>query len=245
MQHGVGWKSAIAGGKPLAGFSHGAAGIAWALLQLAALTHEQDYRTAALDALEYERSLFSQEFQNWPDLRELETPGTSSENNTPRFIVAWCHGAPGVGLGRLASLSYFDDASMRAEIHAAVNTTLARGFGLNHSLCHGDFGNVELLLKLSEVLPEPSWDEHLRQTTNSIVDSINRNGWICGVPSRVESPGLMTGLAGMGYELLRLAEPDRVPSVLLLEPIKGSRPTGRGSSPFTPSAQSRPVGHRS
>ena len=35
---------------------------------------------------------------------------------------------------------------------------------------------------------------------------------------RVESPGLMTGLAGIGYGLLRLAEPTRMPSVLVLEP---------------------------
>jgi lantibiotic modifying enzyme len=28
----------------------------------------------------------------------------------------------------------------------------------------------------------------------------------------------MAGLAGIGYELLRLAEPDKVPSVLLIAP---------------------------
>ena len=31
------------------------------------------------------------------------------------------------------------------------------------------------------------------------LESIRRNGWICGVPSGVETPGLMTGLAGIGY----------------------------------------------
>lgn len=38
-----------------------------------------------------------------------------------------------------------------------------------------------------------------------------------GVPFNVETPGLMTGLAGIGYGLLRLADPQNVPSVLLLE----------------------------
>lgn len=33
----------------------------------------------------------------------------------------------------------------------------------------------------------------------------------------VESPGLLTGLAGIGYGLLRLAAPSAVPSVLLME----------------------------
>ena len=51
-----------------------------------------------------------------------------------------------------------------------------------------------------------------------ILEEIDREGWLCGVPLGVESPGLMTGLAGIGYGLLRLAEPTRVPSVLVLEP---------------------------
>jgi lantibiotic modifying enzyme len=54
--------------------------------------------------------------------------------------------------------------------------------------------------------------------TAIIFESINRLGWLCGNPVKVESPGLMTGLAGIGFELLRLAEPLRVPSVLVLAP---------------------------
>jgi lantibiotic modifying enzyme len=34
----------------------------------------------------------------------------------------------------------------------------------------------------------------------------------------LEAPGLMTGITGIGYQLLRLAEPARVPSVLTLAP---------------------------
>jgi lantibiotic modifying enzyme len=34
----------------------------------------------------------------------------------------------------------------------------------------------------------------------------------------VETPDLMVGLAGIGYELLRLAEPSVVPALLTLEP---------------------------
>jgi len=39
-------------------------------------------------------------------------------------------------------------------------------------------------------------------------------------PQAVEIPGLIAGLAGIGYELLRLAEP--VPSVLALAPPHNS-----------------------
>jgi hypothetical protein len=32
---------------------------------------------------------------------------------------------------------------------------------------------------------------------------------------KVKVPGLMTGMAGIGYQLLRLAQPDGIPSILL------------------------------
>ena len=57
MEHGLGWVTPIAP-RPLAGFSHGAAGIAWALLDLAAETGEERFHEAALGAVAYERSLF-------------------------------------------------------------------------------------------------------------------------------------------------------------------------------------------
>ena len=97
-------------------------------------------------------------------------------------------------------------------------TTLIQGFGLNHCLCHGDLGNLELLLQASLTLDEPKWRSQVNRLAAIILESINQHGWLCGVPLAVETPGLMTGLAGIGKELLRLAEPTRIPSVLTLAP---------------------------
>jgi lantibiotic modifying enzyme len=58
-----------------------------------------------------------------------------------------------------------------------------------------------------------------------ILDRIEREGSRCGNPLAVEAPGLMTGLAGIGYGLLRCAEPACVPSVLCLAPPTAPRPT--------------------
>jgi lantibiotic modifying enzyme len=133
-------------------------------------------------------------------------------------MTPWCHGAPGIGLARLCSLRHLDDEAIRAEIDTALQTTLAKGFGGNHSLCHGDLGNLELLLQASQVLAEPQWHAQVDRIAAIILESISRDGWLCGTPLGVESPGLMTGLAGIGYGLLRLAEPTRVPCVLVLAP---------------------------
>ncbi len=57
-----------------------------------------------------------------------------------------------------------------------------------------------------------------RTGEGAAADSVDEHGWLCGVAWGVETPGLMTGLAGIGYGLLRLAAPEEVPSLLVLEP---------------------------
>jgi lantibiotic modifying enzyme len=118
---------------------------------------------------------------------------------------------------------------VRREITQAVETTLASGFGDNHSLCHGDLGNLDFILQASEVLNNDKWRAAVQHMTARVLDDVERNGWKCGIVKPVETPGLMTGLAGIGYGMLRLAEPNVTPSVLTLSPptfckwIKSSR----------------------
>jgi lantibiotic modifying enzyme len=218
MSHGIAWVTPVPAAQPLTGFLHGAAGIAWALLELAVVTGEERFRAAASAARAYERSLFSAEAGNWPDLRQLGPLVRRQNCDDFRFPVAWCHGATGIGLARLRAMRHCHDPRLRAEVHAALQATVNRGSSGNHSLCHGDLGSAELLLQASAALPDPRWRTEVGRHAHAIVESIDRAGWRCGTPGGVESPGLMTGLAGIGYGLLRLADPARVPSVLLLEP---------------------------
>lgn len=213
--HGVGWTIAEQG-RPLAGFAHGAAGFAWALLKLAALTRSERFHTTALAAIAHERSLYSPHERNWRDLRD----GTMNEAS---FMTAWCSGAPGIGLARLSTLGQLDDPEVRREIDAAVQTTLDHGFGVSQSLCHGDLGNLEVLLQAGLVLSHEPWHAKAYQLAQPIVERIGRSEYRCGTPLGVDSPGLMTGLAGIGYGLLRLAEPERVPALLTLEPPTANR----------------------
>ncbi len=208
-EQGIGWMCGGTAASPLTGFAHGNAGIAYALLELAQMTGEPRFEKTALRALDYERSIFSPERGNWPDLRSNATAG---------FAASWCHGAPGIGLSRLCSLRHINDPLLDGEINVALSTTAAQGFGGNHTLCHGDLGNADILLQAAETLRRPDWRVAANQAVAAVVHSIRENGWICGNPLGVESPGLMTGLAGIGYAFLRFADPARIPSVLSLEP---------------------------
>ncbi|GIH94324.1 type 2 lanthipeptide synthetase LanM family protein [Planobispora siamensis] len=209
------WPNPPLGPEPLTGFSHGTAGIAWALAELAELSGLERFRTTAYEALSYERERFDAGLANWPDLRTWGDPGADR-----RPMVAWCHGAAGIGLGRLAMLSHCREpdraAGLRAEALIAAVTASAQGFGQSHSLCHGDLGNLELLTRAADTLGEPELSARAAVAATRVLDAVERGHRQCGLPIGVESPGLMTGLAGIGYGLLRLAEPS-VPSVLLLE----------------------------
>lgn len=218
MPQGFGWRT-IPGCKPLTGFSHGAAGIAWALLELAALTGAERFHSAAVGAIAYERSLFSEKAKNWPDLR-------FERDRTLFFSLGWSHGAPGIGFGRLHSLPHFQDGEILAEIEAARESAIARGFGGNHSLCNGDLGNLEFLNCDRQML-DNSLGLNINHIATNVLESIRQYGWICDVPQRVENLGLMTGIAGIGYGFLRLAAADIVPSVLAIAPPFPSR----GSAP--------------
>lgn len=220
MPRGIAW-TALQGEPPLGGLSHGTAGFALSMLHLSARSGEARFRRCALSALEYDRSLFRPDLGNWVDLRALPArkgvPG-DHEGSAPVSTVAWCHGAPGIGLARLGALDHLDDAYVRYEIDAALNATKQYGFAMNHSLCHGALGNIELLLTAAQLLGRPEDYAGLERATAAVVAGIEANGFVTGVPLGVETPGFMTGLAGIGYELLRLAAPRKVPPALLLAP---------------------------
>jgi type 2 lantibiotic biosynthesis protein LanM len=211
QEQGIGWVTPLAP-EPLAGFAHGSAGIAWALAELATTTGEERFLSAARQAIDHERTLFSAE-SGWPGLGSTDQQHAASGS-----MIAWCYGAAGIGLSRLQMLRHVDDPRLRDELAIALKLTLAQGFGGNHSLCHGDLGNLELLLQASASLDDPALHTALSRISTAILADIEQHGWRCGVPLPVETPTLMTGIAGIGYQLLRLAATDRVPALLTLAP---------------------------
>jgi lantibiotic modifying enzyme len=208
----------------LTGYSHGAAGVALALLELWAATGEARYRAAAEEGFRYEARCYSPEHGNWPDFRIFGDPAAAAA--TPvSHAVAWCHGAPGIGLSRLRAWQLTGDPVRLDEARAALSTTAraldlaAAGSGFGCSLCHGDAGNAELPLMAARLLDDADSAERAARVGRAGIDRYLAPGvpWPCGVPGGGETPGLMLGLAGIGWFYLRLYDP-AVPSVLLVEP---------------------------
>lgn len=231
---GYSWRSvASPKNRNLTGFSHGTAGIGYALLELFQATGESEYRHAAQQAFEYERHWFDVDQGNWPDFREVPAKTKRSKHNQS-FAMAWCHGAPGIALARLRAYQILNDETCKAEAVIAVQTTrtmietaLQSGTG-NYSLCHGLAGNAETLLYASQVL-NGEWAD-----ASALAAEVGKLGvdayaaakqpWPCGTYCG-ETPGLMLGLAGIGFFYLRLYDPTTSPALLgIQQDVNGAEP---------------------
>ncbi|WP_133904596.1 type 2 lanthipeptide synthetase LanM family protein [Actinophytocola oryzae] len=123
----------------------------------------------------------------------------------------WCEG--GAGLALAASC-------VPGQASAADVTALADGPPCRDlSLCHGELGVLEVLATLAEAGPRhgPA-TRALSRRTGQVLELLRRAGPVCGTPGRIPTPSLLTGCAGIGHGMLRLATPREVPSVLLLQP---------------------------
>ena len=176
--NGWAWPNAKFGRRPLVGFSHGAAGIAYALTELATQSQREIYYDLALEGMAYERSVFDVGVENSPDFREVDASETAGQWSP----VSWCNGAAGIGLGRLNMLEHFDDAAIRAEIEAGVSATLAWGLGDNQSLCHGALGNLEFLFQAGEKLARPDILISANHLRLSLLRDVATKRWKCGLP---------------------------------------------------------------
>jgi lantibiotic modifying enzyme len=104
-----------------------------------------------------------------------------------------------------------------ADFDLALGSVLATGPMANHSLCHGELGNLELLTAAA-ALGNREAAAHRTRRAATVLAEVARGGARCGTPGAVAAPGLLTGYAGIGHGLLRLAAPERVPVLLLLDP---------------------------
>jgi len=207
-----GWPTPIAS-RPLTGFSHGAGGIAYALLRLGRASGEQAFVAAARRGIAYEDSIYCEQQGNWPDYRDGGAAAAALA-----FATTWCHGAPGIGLARLGGLAGLDTASVRLDIDRAIATTRACALDGPDHLCCGNFGRIELLLEGSRRLGRPDLMVAARRAAAWAVRRAGRTGdYHLHTPMMpgVCAPSLFQGTAGIGYQLLRLSRPDLLPSVLL------------------------------
>ena len=123
----------------------------------------------------------------------------------------WCSGASGRLLARACLPAAAEGLDEEARILAG------RPVLEDLSFCHGEAGIADVLSVLSAATQSRAAYRAQRHRAGLLLDVANRYASVCGTPGGVSTPGLLNGLAGVGYELLRLGFADRVPSALLLQ----------------------------
>jgi len=180
-----------------AGFSHGATGIGAALCALSDKCNNDRFGELGLRAIE----------QGFKSI---------GEDQEGKRNVSWCHGSAGVGSAMLvAAKSGYEIRTI--EFNRCVQEVVD-GFGQNHCMCHGDFGSIDFLIEATRRVPDNGIVESVEALGHGLINSFKEGNILTGVPRGIETPGLMVGLSGVGYGLLRLLAPERVPSFLMLNP---------------------------
>ena len=222
---GISWDARINGientSQNLTGFAHGTAGVGWSLLELYNITHDEQFLHGGNDAFAYETSCFDDQIKSWPDFRVFDT--SSSSDDEPNYAVAWCHGAPGIGLSRLRAYSLFNDDSYFEALDQSLSFTsdyLTNNMDVlsDFSLCHGLSGISDILIDASALLNDQKLLDHARQVGQyGISNYASDNSWPCGILQGI-TPNFMLGTAGIGYFYLRLYDSQKNESMLLLKP---------------------------
>lgn len=129
---------------------------------------------------------------------------------------SWCRGEAGILLGQSAVAR--EDWRAGA-LRACASVTISASPG-GDSCCCGRSGALELLLRTAD-LAEGGERERLRAharaeaLTMTIEARADRGYQLLGRdPAPMLVPGFFRGVAGVGYELLRAAHPERLPSIL-------------------------------
>lgn len=197
-------------GRPLNGMAHGAAGYAYSLAALSHATGAQEFAGAATECIAFEQSTFDAERGGWADLRSPPGPGRPCK---------WCYGAPGIGLARMAMLTFagMPLSSVAPDIDRALAGVENGWPAATDTLCCGTPGSIEFLSEAADLLDRRDLGELAERRLLAVVQAARTGGdyrWSSGTGRF--NLGLFRGIAGIGYTLLRSVDRS-LPNVLIWE----------------------------
>jgi type 2 lantibiotic biosynthesis protein LanM len=193
-----------------AGFAHGRAGIGFALSHWAETTGDHDgFRATAIELLRFD----------WKAIDKRHSESTQFNRGDGRSAphLGWCRGRLGPALAALqvAPTAMIIRSGEDYRFRRIADEIIGLGVDGPLCMCHGALGHMEFLAAaaehgvVSDLSSAATWRRRL-------LARLNGGDWVADEGHRLESPGLMLGLAGTGYSLLRVAQPQRTPSVLTL-----------------------------
>jgi lantibiotic modifying enzyme len=191
---------------PVSGAGHGQSGVSAALYSAGKRLNRDDFCQLAADGLRFERRIYSESLSAWPDLRKAR--------RSTNYMTGYCSGAPGIGLNALHA--GYEHADWMIE--HAIESVREEPLQYKDYLCCGNSAAVEFLLEAGRIMNRPDLVQEANARMTMVIARAENDGHYHCVSrslTNVYSPSLFYGTAGIGYEILRLAYPDRFEPVLL------------------------------
>jgi type 2 lantibiotic biosynthesis protein LanM len=186
-----------------AGFAHGGAGIGFALARLAQVDGDAPALKRAL-------ALIESDIATSASVRSGAIE--PAHDHDGRAMIAWCRGGVGASLA-LLRLGLLRTPETQALVAAAAD---AEGAAL--CPCHGALGLLEFLDAARGLRVDGASVAYASLRAETL-DRMFAGEACADHYHRIETPGMMKGLAGTGWALLRMLDPARFPSALTLEPL--------------------------
>ena len=188
--------------RPISGGGHGLAGIAQALYAASTTLGDEKYAHAAEDAIAFELQAYNEKYHTWSDLRSYPPVG---------YMHGYCSGAPGIGimLERIRQSGH-DSEDIRKCADLAEKSVDGLPLNLRDHLCCGNSAVVEYYMtvghydKVGRVLAAMQ-HRSVEEGDYRYLGYNYHNG---------VTPSLFYGAAGIGYEMLRYACPEKIISVI-------------------------------
>ena len=201
------WPLAHAG--PLSGMSHGSIGISFALERLYRATGDEEFRAAVRSARPYER-------MHRKSAREARGHrlGVMVKSHS-NLDTSWCHGVAGLGL---ALIQGAEDEQDENDLSASLVDAMGSPLQQVDTLCCGDLGVIEFLFSSGRKLGRRHLCEDALGRCAQVLARREKSGHFLFGHALTFLPSFFQGAAGIGYQLLRMAEPGVLPSVLTLDP---------------------------
>jgi len=197
---GVAWPDST--GRFQTGFAHGSAGVAYALVRYVAAGGSPSVKNLVAAAWDFEDALYDPDSRTWRKY---------ADSDSTDYGYSWCHGAPGILLGRYghprcAWLDALLAGRPPLTVLAAQHQTLDQ-------VCCGHTGRALIAADLSAL--HPTQAAHLcsvqRAEYQMLLDSWQMHhafSLLPGLPRAVAHLGLMQGTSGIALGLLALNRPD-------------------------------------
>jgi hypothetical protein len=223
--------------KGLSGFSHGVAGVFFALLELGNYLNNRTILNLAEQAYQYEKNLFDEERINWKDNRigifsddlkdELNSSYFKKDYSlfcNPNYVYGWCHGSPGIALTRLRAFEILNHPDYKKEFDAVINTLIndenITSLESNYfTLCHGIGSLIEDIFEARNIKDNDIWDEKIFEICNLMLEDFSTiNNYKYNIEIfdiNAIDISLLNGISGIGYFYLRAINSITIDSILL------------------------------